>query len=104
VEDPVTDTTALDELLPERPYLILDPHAHRHAQNIPGFTVWLCDICSTELDPTRPVMAWGTTSPSYALCRNCLPAELSSVLELEDDAAVFTPCRCPGCTDTGTTG
>jgi hypothetical protein len=97
----MTDTTALDELLPERPYLILDPVAHRMADPLRLCqlrpTDWICDVCSTPLDYTRPIPAWGTTKPSYALCADCLPAELVAILELEPTASVFTPCRCAGC-------
>lgn len=88
----------------EQLFKILDPTAHRRietgpltallerieAQTRPPLTAWLCDVCTTDLDDTAPIIALGTTAPSYALCPKCIPAMFRRTEP--------TPCPCPGCT------
>ena len=91
---------------PEQPWLILDPVRHRQVEALEAAAVpptvhvltpspadWCCDSCSTPLDHTAPIMAWGTRGPSYALCRACMPVPPPE----HPEAPAFRPCPCAGC-------
>ena len=95
----------------EHPWLITNPARHRAVEaleagdddlarlgiaviRLPTGSPWLCDICSAELDQSKPITAWGDhRGPSYALCLSCLPVPPPD----DPEAPAFRPCPCAGC-------